>query len=272
MQVFGLIPIIPLLLVGIILTASTTVYKGTLKASLESSLSSSAYQHIPLNEAQPTADKGFQANKIEVSSKSATLSSKKPVNSAKTTFSTSSPTASPKTTPNSNPTNPNQNNQIDTNNQNTSQTSGTTTSSSSSTSTNPNPSPAPIQQGSTITESPNPATTPEPTPANSDPLGTVDILALVHPGNQDINLSNGRIRIKDPVSGQVLASGTTDYNGRLRLTGVPGNRNIEVVLLPPSDSFTSYCGSKWNTFLSSGGFVGQNMRLAEPGSSPCITD
>lgn len=256
MQIFGLIPIIPLLLVVIILTASTTVY-----------------QHIPLNEAQPTADKGFQANKIEVSSKSATLSSKKPVNSAKTKFSTSSPTASPKTTPNSNPTNPNQNNQIDTNNQNTSQTSGTTNSNnSSSTSTNPNPSPTPIQQGSTLTESPNPATTPEPPPTNSDPLGTVDILALVHPGNQDINLSNGRIRIKDPVSGQVLASGTTDYNGRLRLTDVPGNRNIEVVLLPPSDSFTSYCGSKWNTFLSSGGFVGQNMRLAEPGSSPCITD
>jgi len=93
--------------------------------------------------------------------------------------------------------------------------------------------------------------------------------AVWHAGNSDQSVYNGIVRVKDTVSGQILASGTTSSGGRIRFDNVPAERSVDVILLKPSDWQTDYCGDKQTFFLSSGQFKSLQLRLRSLGSTPC---
>lgn len=110
-----------------------------------------------------------------------------------------------------------------------------------------------------------------PTTATQTPVtvATIQVDTVWHAGNSDQPVYNGIVRVKDTVSGQILASGTTSSGGRIRFDNVPAERSVDVILLKPSDWQTDYCGDKQTFFLSSGQFKSIQLRLRSLGSTPC---
>ncbi|OGY09600.1 MAG: hypothetical protein A2700_01095 [Candidatus Blackburnbacteria bacterium RIFCSPHIGHO2_01_FULL_44_64] len=118
---------------------------------------------------------------------------------------------------------------------------------------------------SALFSTPTPTVGPTPT---SVIVGTIDVLVVAHLGNQDVNVSGARIKIKSVSTGGVLVTGTADSYGRFRADNVSANQNVDVIGTQPSDWNSYYCG-KWSTYLSAGGFKSETLRLLFSESSTC---
>ena len=153
------------------------------------------------------------------------------------------PTATPSTSPTPNPS---------------SSSPAPTMSPSSTSHVSPSPSPTP---------SPVTSSTPVPSPTTSS-ASNVYIRGYVYANNQQLVAEQYPVKVVNTKTGEVLASGETNHEGKSPTWSIPAGTNIRVTLYPKQGWLG--CGDEWSLTTGDLGTMETHDLSIQADRSPCI--